>query len=545
MPTPDLTLEFLCGAVLLAGVILYALFGGADFGGGIWDLLARGPRAEAQREAVGRAIGPVWEANHVWLIFVIVLVFTIFPPVFAALSVALYIPLTLALLGIVFRGAAFVFRAHGRDAAGAAFGWGRVFAVASTVTPVLFGMCAGAVASGQIRVQEGVVVSSLWRPWLAPFPIALGLLALATCAYLAAVYLTLETDGALEEDFRRRALGAGVAFAILAATALTLARAEAPQIWHGLTARPAAIVVPLALALALLSGWAVWRRRYLLARGFAAAEVAVLLVGWALAQYPYLVVPDLTFAADAAPAATLRVALVVYVLGAIVTAPSLWLLFAVFKGRNPAVGTDGGEGGRRQRVERRRAASGERRANLARRRPSHSSFRRRRNPFSRKVATRRRSRRTGPMAQRECIFCAIDAGAAPASIVHDDEATLAFLDINPVTPGHLLVIPKRHATFLADLDPADGGRLFVVGMRLAAALRSSGLRCEGVNFFLADGEAAGQEVFHVHFHVFPRFADDGVRIDFDSAKPSRADLDSIAGRIRAALARRDAAPSPE
>jgi histidine triad (HIT) family protein len=134
----------------------------------------------------------------------------------------------------------------------------------------------------------------------------------------------------------------------------------------------------------------------------------------------------------------------------------------------------------------------------------------------------------------DCIFCAIVARRAPASIVHEDDATLAFLDINPVTPGHLLVIPKRHAACLADLDPADGARLFGVGQRLAAALRASSLRCEGINLFLADGEAAGQEVFHVHLHVFPRFAGDGFRIEAAwGSEPSRPELDAVAARIRA------------
>src|SRR3954467_8933220 len=132
-PDPQYTLEFASGAVLLLGVVLYALLGGADFGGGIWDLFATGPRAAAQRQAVATAIGPIWEANHVWLIFVIVLVFTVFPPVFAAVSIALYIPLSLALLGIVFRGAAFIFRTPARGLAKTA--WEQVFAVASTVTP--------------------------------------------------------------------------------------------------------------------------------------------------------------------------------------------------------------------------------------------------------------------------------------------------------------------------------------------------------------------------------------------------------------------------
>lgn len=339
MPWPDPTnlLEFACGAILLLGVILYAVLGGADFGGGIWDLLARGPRADEQRKVIAHAIGPIWEANHVWLIFVIVLVFTIFPPVFAALSIALYIPLSLALLGIVFRGAAFIFRTPARGTGYGGSAWDRVFAVASTVTPVFFGMAAGAVASGQIRVSNGEVTSSLWTTWLAPFPIIIGLLALATCAYLAAVYLTVETTGALQEDFRRRALGAGKAFALLAAIALPLARSDAPWIWHGLTSRAAVFAVPLVIGLALLSGWAVYTAHFLLARAVAIVEVALLLVGWALAQYPYLVVPDLTFANAAASPAMMRAALIVFGIGALFLLPSLWLLFRVFKADLPGV----------------------------------------------------------------------------------------------------------------------------------------------------------------------------------------------------------------
>ena len=139
----------------------------------------------------------------------------------------------------------------------------------------------------------------------------------------------------------------------------------------------------------------------------------------------------------------------------------------------------------------------------------------------------------------DCIFCAIVAGSAPASIVYDDADLLAFLTIGPVTPGHLLIIPKRHAPFLADLDEVTGARMFTVAMRLAQALRASGLRCEGINLFLADGEAAFQEVFHTHLHVFPRFAGDLFRIDADwSTTPSRAELDDIATRIRLGHERR-------
>lgn len=142
------------------------------------------------------------------------------------------------------------------------------------------------------------------------------------------------------------------------------------------------------------------------------------------------------------------------------------------------------------------------------------------------------------MQAAPCIFCEIVAGTRPASVVYDDEITLAFMDINLVTPGHLLVIPKRHAPYLADLDESTGAHLFTIAMRLAAAIRHAPIRCEGINLFLADGEAAFQEVFHVHLHVFPRFAGDTFKIDADwSVKPPRAELDAIAAEIRGADAR--------
>jgi histidine triad (HIT) family protein len=144
--------------------------------------------------------------------------------------------------------------------------------------------------------------------------------------------------------------------------------------------------------------------------------------------------------------------------------------------------------------------------------------------------------RTGLSGGADCVFCAMVAGNAPASIVYDDADLLAFLTIGPVTPGHLLIIPKRHAPYLADLDEATGAWMFTIAMRLAQALRASGLRCDGINLFLADGEAAFQEVFHTHPHLFPRFAGDTFRIDADwSVTPSRVELDGIAAQVRAAL----------
>ena len=346
MPLDDVTfnLPFALGSVLLAGVVIYALTGGADFGGGIWDLLARGSRANEQRLEIARAIGPIWEANHVWLIFVIVLTFTCFPPVFAAISTALYIPLSLILVGIALRGGAFIFRAYAHDVVTAQRNWGHVFAASSAITPMLFGMCAGAVASGEIRVIDGEVTSSYWTTWLAPFPIAIGLLAVATCAYLAAVYLCVETSGELQEDFRRRALGAAVAFAILGTIALPLAVQGAPTFMKGMWYREVWTLIPVAVVLGLVTIGSTWTRRYRLARVTAALGVTVVLAGWALAQYPYLVVPDLTLESTAADDAMLIVALVAYGLGALLLVPSLVVLFALFKGHNPAVTGEYGAG---------------------------------------------------------------------------------------------------------------------------------------------------------------------------------------------------------
>lgn len=137
---------------------------------------------------------------------------------------------------------------------------------------------------------------------------------------------------------------------------------------------------------------------------------------------------------------------------------------------------------------------------------------------------------------KSCVFCDIVAGNAPASIVHEDERSLAFMDLGPVNPGHLLIVPKAHAADLSELDEEIGAHLFRIAMQCAAALRRSALRCEGVNIFLADGEAAFQEVFHVHLHVFPRFNGDGFRIDADwSVHPPREELDRVAAQIRAAM----------
>jgi cytochrome d ubiquinol oxidase subunit II len=318
----------------LAGIILvaltaYVLFGGADFGGGVWDLLADGPRQARQRDLVAHAIGPVWEANHVWLILAIVLLFTCFPRAFARIAIALHVPLTLMLIGIVLRGSAFVFQIYGG-------GGGRVFAIASLVTPILFGMCVGAVAAGAIGQAAGMPGTTFYAlyiaPWFTSFSVAVGLLTLTCFAFLAAVYLTLETrDAELQDDFRLRAIGSGVFVLLMAGLALALAP-HRDILDHRL-----GVLVAIAALAAL---WALWQRRYRVARVAAAAQVALILWGWGVAQYPYMLPPGLTIAGAAAPEITLKLTLVALALGAIVVVPSLYYLFRIFKSRR-----EGGDSG--------------------------------------------------------------------------------------------------------------------------------------------------------------------------------------------------------
>lgn len=333
---PELSLPVLLAGAILVSLNAYALLGGADFGGGVWDLLASGPRRDRQRALVAEAIGPIWEANHVWLILAVVLLFTCFPAGFARLSVALHIPLTLVLIGIVLRGSAFVFRTYDVQRDEVQRRWGRIFASASLVTPILLGVSVGAVAAGRVpRAPEGGFLEAFVRPWLQPFPLAVGLLALALFAFLAAVYLTVEApEPALREDFRARALGAGLAAFGAAALALLLAYEGAPLVWRKLIASPWALRFHLVTAVAALAALgALWRRRWRLARAAAAVQVSLILWGWGLAQYPYLLPPHLTLQEAAAPATTLRLVVLALAAGAVVLFPSLYYLFHVFKGR--------------------------------------------------------------------------------------------------------------------------------------------------------------------------------------------------------------------
>jgi cytochrome bd ubiquinol oxidase subunit II len=324
-------------AILLViglGLTLYILFGGADFGGGVWDLLAFGPARDRERELIAEAIGPVWEANHVWLIFVITALFAAFPPAFAALGVALYVPFSIAIAGIVFRGAAFAFRQHGEGGAWQRR-WTRVFGIASLVTPVVLGMAGAALASGRIRIgADGGVRAGLWSAWTGPLSIAAGALALAMCAYLAAVYLTVEADvrgdAELAGLFRRRAVISALVAGALAAAGLVVAAVDAPDLWAGMREDGWPLVL-LSAAGGLASLLLIVRRRDRSARVAAAVAVSSVVVGWGVAQWPYLIAPDLTAEDAAAPVSALRPIAVGLVAGGLLLVPSLLLLFRVFK----------------------------------------------------------------------------------------------------------------------------------------------------------------------------------------------------------------------
>ncbi|HJT67959.1 MAG TPA: cytochrome d ubiquinol oxidase subunit II [Pyrinomonadaceae bacterium] len=326
-------LEVIVAGVMVAALVLYALLGGADYGGGVWDLFAFGPRARRQRELIAEAISPVWEANHVWLILVIVVLFTAFPPAFATIATALHIPLTLMLIGIVLRGTAFTFRTYDVQRDDVQRRWSLIFSIASIITPILLGTILGAIASGTIRVENGVVTSGFLRSWLAPFPLSVGFFALALFAFLAAVYLTVEApERELQEDFRWRALLSGVVVGLLALTVFILAKTGAPTVRAGISRTWWALGLHILTAIFATSAFvALWTRRYRIARFCAAAQVTMILLGWAFAQFPNLVEPDITINSAAAPPLTLELLLGALVLGAIVLFPSYYYLFRIFK----------------------------------------------------------------------------------------------------------------------------------------------------------------------------------------------------------------------
>jgi cytochrome bd ubiquinol oxidase subunit II len=330
------TLATLCAGFIGLGVVAYAVLGGADYGGGVWDLLAFGRSADRQRKAIAHAIGPVWEANNVWLIYVIVVTWTAFPIVYATVSTALFVPVVLALFGIILRGAAFGFQSQYGRRAGIASAWGRVFNTASLITPFLLGTIAGAIAGGGIRVSHGVVTVNYWTVWTTPFALACGAFAVGLCSVLAATYLTVEAQAAgdqgLVDVFQARAVVTGAVTAAIGAIAALLASFESPLLWQGLVGRAlplslGAVLIGLGTAAALLLGY------YRAARVGVSAETACILAAWGVAQYPYLIIPDVTLSNAAVPQSVLVAVVIATLAGMVVVLPSLWYLFHIFKGR--------------------------------------------------------------------------------------------------------------------------------------------------------------------------------------------------------------------
>jgi len=321
------SLEVAVAAALFAGVLAYALFGGADFGSGFYDLTAGGTARGAElRTLVDHSIGPVWEANHVWLIYVLVTWWTAFPETFAATMSTLILPMLLALLGIVLRGASFAFRKYAATL-GQARLFGAVFAISSVITPFFLGAVAGAVASGRVPATGR---GDLWSSWLNPTSVFGGIIAVGTCAFLAGTFLCADARRAggrvLAEQLRRRTLAVGAVTGVVVFAALIPLQRDAPTLADGLETRAAPLVVASALA-GIATLVLVTARRYAVARGTALVAVAAVVSGWGVAQYPWLLVDQVTIAEAAGAPATLEALLVAVGLAVVIVLPALGYLY--------------------------------------------------------------------------------------------------------------------------------------------------------------------------------------------------------------------------
>jgi len=328
--------------VLFFGVIAYAVFGGADFGAGFWDLIAGGAdRGERPRALVDHSIGPVWEANHVWLIFCLVVLWTGFSVAFGSITLTLFVPLTLAALGIVLRGSSFAFRKTVFVTRQRRF-YGAIFATSSVLVPYCMGAVAGAIASG--HVPNGGKSGDWWSSWVNPTSILGGVLAVTVCAYLASIYLVSDAARLEQPDmveyFRKRAIAAAVVSGLVAFAGIFVLHADAIYVFHGLTSRALPAVAVSAICgitslVLLLRGAQRW------ARPFAMAAVATVVIGWGVAQWPYMLPVSLKVSDAAAPDPTLASILVVFVAAAVLILPSLALLY--YLDQHSALASEGAE----------------------------------------------------------------------------------------------------------------------------------------------------------------------------------------------------------
>ena len=316
--------------VLFLAVTTYALFGGADFGAGFWDLVAGGAdRGQRPRDVIDRSIGPVWEANHVWLIFIFVVLWTGFSEAYASITLTLFVPLTLAAFGIVLRGSSFAFRKtvfRTRDRRN----FGAAFALSSVLVPYCMGAIAGAVASG--RVPAGGVAGDPWDSWVNPTSVLGGILAVVVVAYLAAVYLVWDArrldDASLAEYFRRRAIGAAVIAGVVAFVGVFVLRDDARYVFDGLTSRALPFVIVSAVG-GTVSLVLLLRDAERGARLLAMIAVASVVIGWGVAQWPYMLPTSLKVSEAAAPSGTLSTLVVATVLLLVVVVPGFILLYVL------------------------------------------------------------------------------------------------------------------------------------------------------------------------------------------------------------------------
>lgn len=322
--------------VLWFALIVYASLGGADFGAGVWDLFAVGRDATRQHRLINHALGPVWEANHVWLIFLIVGLFNVFPYAFYALSIALFLPFSIVLVGIVLRGAAFIYRYYALDE-GSIFArsWSRVFSATSIITPFFLGVSAAAVASGKLVNSSGTPLATNMTPFLSPFALVIGLMAISLCATLAATYLlveasTTEDDEQLVASYRIKALVAGAITAVLGALGLFSSISDAPGIWNGMLSHALPVVIA-TMIIGAITAILLYRSHYRLARLFMIAETAFLLGSWGLSQYPYIIPTRYTIDNSSNDPNVIITLLVAILIGMLILIPSLYYLFSVFK----------------------------------------------------------------------------------------------------------------------------------------------------------------------------------------------------------------------
>ena len=328
-----MTIALPFAAIMVASLVFYVLLAGADFGAGWWDLLSNGQFKEAQRDLIAKAIQPIWEANHVWLILIFVLMFSGFPSAFGFIMVALYIPILLMLLGIVLRGSSFVFQAYSATNAGMQRTYARVFSVSSCFTPFFAGLIIGSLSEDHASVVGGAALDARDFIWLTPFSISVGLLTLAIFAYLAATYLTVEAESEeLRLAFRTRGISAGTVTTLLAITTFFLAGLYSHGLRDGLLHNPLALGCELGASATMLMGLAaLCYKRYRLARLMAASFACAIVVGWASAQYPHLVRPDRTIFNSLGSENTAHDIVIASILGAFVLFPSLALLLYIFK----------------------------------------------------------------------------------------------------------------------------------------------------------------------------------------------------------------------